>query len=403
MAKKRKGIFTRIIEGKERSEDYARKSLPSNRWALGWDLIKTNFGKNVKINLLSLLFIFPLFVLIYFRTIHLQSQAYGSVFSRNIGIGYLAIPSQNLLGIAESLTFTTDTLFFIVLFVCVFLMALGLAGGFYVMRNMVWTEGVFVVSDYWSGIKKNYGLILRTTLLYVFFLAILLLTVDLASVQIALNSTIKWLFIIIKVLGYVLAGFITIAFLFSITLGVTYNLSFWGLLKNSIILSIGLLPFNVFFIALAVSPFLLLLVEYTSLLFALGLMLLIFLSISIFMLVWTNYSQWVFDEIINDKVAGAKKNRGIYKKGEDVKETEGFIYKKNFFSNRPIKPITDDDVEIAILPESYSRADLLRLQESKDNMIKDSERYAEEHSKQVSDKEAIDKFMEKDSENKDKK
>ena len=130
MAKKKKGIFTRLVEGKERSEDYARKSLPSNRWALGWDLIKTNFGKNVKINLLTMLFIFPLFALFYFRNVYLQSQAYGSVFSMNIGIAYPAVPSQNLLGVAESLTFNTDLLFYVLLFLFVFLMALGLAGGF---------------------------------------------------------------------------------------------------------------------------------------------------------------------------------------------------------------------------------------------------------------------------------
>ena len=42
---KKKGLFAKIIEGPERSEDYARNTLPSSRWALGWDLVKTNFGK----------------------------------------------------------------------------------------------------------------------------------------------------------------------------------------------------------------------------------------------------------------------------------------------------------------------------------------------------------------------
>lgn len=402
MAKKRKGIFTRIVEGKERSEDYARKTLPSNRWALGWDLIKTNFGKNVKINLLTFLFVFPLFVLFYFRGIYLQAQAFGSVFSMNIGIAYPSYPSQNLIGVAERITFNTDVLFYLLLFVFTFLMSVGLSGGFYVMRNMVWTEGVFVMSDFWSGIKKNYGIVLRSTLLYVFFLAIILLTVDFSNILIAENSSVKWLFIILKIVGYILVAVLTIAFLFSITLGVTYKLSFFDLIKNSSILSIGLLPINAFFVVLAILPFGLLLLEETSIFFSLGLILVIFLSLSVFMLIWTNYSQWVFDEIINDKVAGAKKNRGIYKKG-DVKETEQFVYKKSIFTTRPIKPITDTDVEIAILPENYSREDLLRLQESKDNMIKDSEQYAEEHLKELSDKESIDKFMGTESNKKDKK
>jgi hypothetical protein len=108
------------------------------------------------------------------------------------------------------------------------------------------------------------------------------------------------------------------------------------------------------------------------------------------MLIWTNYSQWLFDEVINDNVAGAKKYRGIYKKNASV-ETEEFVYKKNILTTHPVKPITDDEIEIAALPESYSRADLIRLQESKELMIKDSEEYIKAHSQD--DKDAIDEFM----------
>ena len=56
MARKKKGLFTRLIEGPERSEDYARKTLPSSRWSLGWDLLTSNIGKIIKINLLMFLF-----------------------------------------------------------------------------------------------------------------------------------------------------------------------------------------------------------------------------------------------------------------------------------------------------------------------------------------------------------
>ena len=124
-----------------------------------------------------------------------------------------------------------------------------------------------------------------------------------------------------------------------------------------------------------------------------GIMLAVFLSFSLFTLIWTNYSQWVFDEFINDKVAGAKKNRGIYKKNaeEEVKSTERY---KPMFGARPIKPVTDYDIEIAELPESYTREDLIRLQESKDAMIKDSERYEEEHKDDfMNAASAIDEFM----------
>ncbi|MBO7214659.1 MAG: hypothetical protein J6V66_04095 [Clostridia bacterium] len=392
MARKRKGIFTRIIEGPERSEDYARKTLPSNRWALGWDLFKTNTGKLVKINLLTILFVFPVFLLFYFRELLLKAQAFESVFSQNIGLGYPAIPSANLLGVQEAIVFNVDSVFFLMLFVATFYISIGLAGGFYVIRNLVWTEGVFVASDFWRGVKKNYGLVLRSSLLFIFLFGIMILTVDLCSVQIAQNTSLKWLFIIFKVVGIVVSAILVICYLYSLTVGVTYKLSFIALLRNVTILTIGLIPFNAVFAVLACVPFLTLLIDASSIFFALGLIVIILLSISLFMLIWTNYSQWVFDEVVNDTVAGAKKYRGIHKKGE-VKETETFVYKKTILTARPVKPITDDEIEIHALPESYSRADLIRLQESKDFMIQDSERYAEEKLKELEGKSAVDEFM----------
>jgi len=43
MARKRKGLFDKLIMGSEKSEGYARASLPSNRWELFWDILKSRF------------------------------------------------------------------------------------------------------------------------------------------------------------------------------------------------------------------------------------------------------------------------------------------------------------------------------------------------------------------------
>ena len=93
MATKRKGIFTRLVEGPERSEEYARKTLPKNRWALGFSIFTTNFTKLIKINLLILLFVFPIFLALFFREALISSQASNSPFAQNLGFGYPFIPS----------------------------------------------------------------------------------------------------------------------------------------------------------------------------------------------------------------------------------------------------------------------------------------------------------------------
>ena len=166
MAKKKKGLFTRLVEGPERSEDYVRKTLPTNRWSLGWDIVKTNFSKLAIINVLTLLFVLPIVVLIYFRGVFIEGQAYNSAFSQNIGFGYPAIMPGSMLGVAESIVFNVDLVFFALLFLLTFIASLGLAGGFYVMRNLVWTEGVIVTSDFFKGVRKNYFLVLVILILY---------------------------------------------------------------------------------------------------------------------------------------------------------------------------------------------------------------------------------------------
>ena len=66
MAKKG-GLINRLIMGSEKSEGYARSTLPSNRWELFWDIVKGRFGKLVIINLLMLLFFIPLIALLVIR------------------------------------------------------------------------------------------------------------------------------------------------------------------------------------------------------------------------------------------------------------------------------------------------------------------------------------------------
>ena len=393
MAKGKKGIFSRLVEGPERSEDYARKTLPSNRWALGWDLFKTNLGKIVKINLLMLLFIFPVFAVLYFRSILISGQALLAPFSQNIAIGYPAFPF--LTGEAERIALNTNAMTFVVLIILTLYCSVGIAGGLYVMRNLVWTEGVFVSSDFWAGVKKNYGTVLASTLAYVIILSLTILSIDLSNLQIALEPSTTVVFTITKVLSYIFIFFFTSVYLFMLTLSVTYKLSFIKLLKNAMILTIGLLPVNAFFMVFSCIMLALLLFEITSIFFSMGLILVILIGLGVFVLIWTNYSQWVFDEFLNDRIAGAKKYRGIYKKTDDTEQE--FVYKKSTLTKRPIKPITDYDIEIAELPQSYSRADLIRLEESKKRMMEDSERYVKEHSEN-----SIDEFMKTDEDSSDK-
>lgn len=390
--RKKGGIFARLTALPERSEDYAIKTLPTNRWSLAWDLIKNNLGKLFKINLLMLLFVFPVIMLIIAKSSFTIAQASFEPFAQNIGIGYPSYPMIS--GMSESIIFRVDLTVIIGLFIVSPYVSVGLAGGFYVMRNLVWTEGVFVATDFWSGVKKNYKNTLLSTIFYLISISLMILSIDLANLQIAIMPNSAGWFIASKIISIVLIIYLTFVYMFMLTLGVTYKIKFFGMVKNGFLLSLGLVPYNVFFGALSVVWILPLFLTLSSSLFMMiGIMLAIFLSFSLFTLIWTNYSQWVFDEFINDKVAGAKKNRGIYRKNaeDEVKSTEDY---KPIFGARAIKPVTDYDIEIVELPQSYTREDLIRLQESKEAMIKDSDLYEQEHKDDyLKVASAIDEFM----------
>ena len=164
MAKKNKrGLLDRLMMGSEKTEDFARASLPSNRWELFWDIFKGRFGKLVIINLLVLLFCLPFIAVLIFRS--MSVSAYGTLypFSQGFGVGYGAYPSME--GLPENIEFIVNASTLIFTPIALFIAAIGISGGAYVIRNMVWTEGIFVANDFWRGIKKNFKQMLFVFLL----------------------------------------------------------------------------------------------------------------------------------------------------------------------------------------------------------------------------------------------
>ena len=89
MAEQKKGLITRLLEGKEKSEEYARSTLPTNRWQLFWDIFKGNFGKIVKVNLLILLFMLPVIAIVVMRLMLNSANGISYPFGASLGVGLL--------------------------------------------------------------------------------------------------------------------------------------------------------------------------------------------------------------------------------------------------------------------------------------------------------------------------
>lgn len=419
MAQQKKGLITRLLEGKEKSEEYARSTLPTNRWQLFWDIFKGNFGKIVKVNLLTILFFIPLFAVIILGGMMREASGVSEPFGGTWGIGYPNYPSQ--LGLSESLTLSSQLYTNIGIVLATLIASVGLSGGMYVIRNMVWTEGIFVTSDFWRGVKLNYKNALQTGLFFSIILLLCNALINFSSFTLAVGSLSGaqrgWMKFS-QATSYVLITIAGMVSVWMIALGVNYKMKFFQLIRNGFLMSIGTLPQTVFFGALALLPFLLLTFG-SGFFMMLGLMLVLIFGLAYALLVWLDFAQWVFDKYINPKLDGAKVGRGIYNKdgsSSAPNDSEAALeYQRVILSHgrsrlvaRPIKPI-DDSLQVYELPTSFNREDLQRLRESKQNIIEDTEAYAEEHkndfryveyNKQFDERE---KALQEDEENKGKK
>lgn len=391
MAQQKKGFIARMLEGKERSEEYARSTLPTNRWQLFWDIFKGNFWKIVKVNLLTLVFFIPMLAVIIFSVLLSQNNGVVYPFGANLGIGYPAMPV--LQGTSEWLTLQGDLMMYVGIVISVFIAAVGLSGGMYVVRNMVWTEGVFVTNDFWRGVKLNYKNALQTALFFTLVLLLGMTMINLADFSLSLGDSMSkgqqvWLRIS-QGTSYVFIVLAAMMSFWMIALGVNYKMGFVVMFKNSFLMTIGTLPQTVFFGVLALIPFALFLIG-NEMIVAIGVILLILFGFAYALLVWLDFAQWVFDKYINPKLEGAKVGRGIYNKdgssqltGNDSASSLEYqrmilAHGKSRLVARPIKPI-DDSLQVYELPQSFTREDLKRLRESKQNIAEDTEAYAEEH------------------------
>ena len=380
--KKNGGLINRLIVGREKSEGYARASLPSNRWELFWDIFKGRFGKLFILNILMLLFFIPLFALLFFRYVALMNFGASYPFNQPFGVGFQSLPSMT--GYAENITFTVDTMMYLFLPIVAMIASVGVAGGAYVIRNMVWTEGIFVSNDFWRGIKQNIRPMLTIALLYSLVFYLIISAVGMIGYLSAFNPSFKWLLTILEVFSYLILALFSIMTMHMIAMCVTYDLKFTQLLRNSFLFTVGLCPQNVFFFALGAIPFILLMLG--SFFMGLGIIAVMVMGLSLPLLVWTDFCHWGYDKFINDKVPGAQKNRGIYEK---VKESDSGALKqyreqlaltgRSSLASKPIKPITDDELTIAELPTSFNRSDIEKLNASKKAIYEDHEKYVQEH------------------------
>ena len=382
-------MIARWLEGKERSE-VTRSRLPENRFTLFWDLLRGRFGRLMLVNLFVLITCAPLVIVVFARYMAILSQQQFGPYGAGLLIGYPVIP--DLVGMAEYTRLNSDILFVALMIPASMIAAAGLSGGMYLIRNLIWTEGVFDIRDFFRGIKHNFFSAFEGCVIFTVVLFLAQMSGNFSDYYRAMgNSSAGWM-MASKIIGYLIMSLMIPVCLWMVALGVNYKQSPWTLFRNAFVMTIGTFPQTIVFTAAAIAPVFLLLFG-NGFWISIGLAFYITIGFSWFMLVWMSYCQWAFDKFLNP-ILTAKTGRAFGGKDEkkEVKETEPLSDEaalrelrrvlvsqgKSKLLSRPIETI-DDGVELYQLPESFSRDDLRRLKESKTEMAGGVKQFEEKH------------------------
>lgn len=365
MAQK-KGLIYRLTMGKDDQPDFTPNKLPGTRMAQFWDVLKTRTWNLVKVNLLVILFALP--AIAWFVIMSMMKSADGMLipYSSNIGIGYPVVTDAVAIGNYRAFTFDVQT--WLVMIPLLMIASLGLAGAFYTVKKLVWGEGITVGATFFKGIKLNWLPFLFFALLGGVSVFLVIFNIGAYSNYMNVTKALKIVGIAMSILQFVLVAFML---LFLTTQAVTYKLGGWGLVKNSFLFSIALLPQNLIIAVLSALPVLLALVlpQFLSMIFVVFFLL---IGVSFIILIWTVYAQWAFDKFINDRVEGAEKNKGMYVPSEEEKraaaERERKAKNVRYTNPKKKKKTTsiDEGATFTPLSANFSRADLERLAKEKE-------------------------------------
>lgn len=217
------------------------KNAPKKKGlALFYELFFRKFWKLMQLNLLYILTLIPTFAVIFILS---------GMISNRLGVRVDALGKFLELGEAEAarISITADLLIRLIvslLFTIFWGGGPATAGFVYVLRSFVQEEGVFLASDFFEYLKKNFKQSLAVWVIDIIaFTAMCYAYYFYGSLQSVLY--------LLKYVILVLAFFYTMVHLFLYHLLITYKLTIGKLYKNAALFALSALPYSVLTIAAA--------------------------------------------------------------------------------------------------------------------------------------------------------
>ena len=329
--------------GKSGKGDFQKEDLPHNRWQLFWAMLRVRLGGLSRMNLMVLVVYIPLMGVLlvnglrYMQALTLASGYHqyltegtelGEEYTDQV-IAVLQSPPYFEDGAFDLLRYGRDvfsfTLFHTLLWLipCILITGPVEAGMAYVCRNWARDEHAFVWADFRDAVKENWKQALGVSVITALIPLIMYLCWQFYG-SLAENNA---LFMVPQMLILVLGILWFLGLIFMYPLMVTYKMTFFQLIKNALILSVGRLPqtVGIRLVTLFPAALCLFLFMFTGVgmygILALGIYYIV-MGIALHRFIFASFTNAVFDRFINSRMEGVQINRGLSLEEDEEEEEE---------------------------------------------------------------------------------
>ena len=276
-------------ERQEREVD-GLKSLPKNRKEVFFDFIKHRKMTLFALSCFTFMFFIPLAIDLFLFNF-LEAMAIGNGQSDQL----------------FSLIFYS----MIIMLPCMIIGYLGLVGSFYVIKKMVWQEGIMLAPDFFKGIKENAKVAIIDGMIFGIALFGLVIGGTYLYMYAPVHAIVKGVGIGGLALVFLLFGMISAL---NLTQSVYYSNTYLRTFKNSFSF-LGLLNWKVLVLYLLTTGSVVALCCFNMILLAVGLFLFAILN-SVVITLYTLIAHSAFDKYINQEHYPDYVGKGLYKDKE---------------------------------------------------------------------------------------
>ena len=340
-------LMNRYYFGKSGQGDFTPDDLPSNRWQLFWDNLRTRFSQLVRLNLMHVLIWVPtIFLLVYLvvgvmNQVNQMDRGDGTSYQTQMVDEYQAeVAAGTISADAPAASYYKEKLpvlsakqvgdnlqGFLMITLLLLVPAIAItgpitAGVCYVTQHWSRSEHAFIWSDFKDAVKENWKQSLVISLITGFMPIIVYMAWRFYG-QLAVEQPFMT---IPQVLVAAIGALWAISVTYMYPLIVTYKLRMKDVLRNGVLLAIARLPMSVGIrllhcvpLALSAVGMLFINVEYT-LLFLSAYYILLGFALSRF--VTSSYTNAVFDRYINPRIEGAVVGKGLRAADDDEEDEE---------------------------------------------------------------------------------